>query len=301
MILLLSQDSWETTTEEVQDWIEALGGDSLRLNGEDLNGDEPFAMRFDSAGDGMAIRIGGRDVRAHEVGAVWMRRWHTYRNLPSPEGTDGGGGDVRKHLVEELRAATRALEVLLGEARWLARLGDRRVNKLEMLRLAARAGLQVPATLVTNDRAELQAFRDLHGRIITKPLAEGKMFTVGEDTFPMYTAEVTQADIDRAPPRFFPSLAQAMVEKEVEIRTFYLAGECHSMAIFSQGDRQTELDFRRYNRVRPNRNVPYRLPDEVEAAVRRFMESVPLQTGSLDLIRTRGGEHVFLEVNPAGQ
>jgi D-alanine-D-alanine ligase-like ATP-grasp enzyme len=31
------------------------------------------------------------------------------------------------------------------------------------------------------------------------------------------------------------------------------------------------------------------------------MEELPLTTGSLDFIRTPGGRHVFLEVNPAGQ
>ncbi|HEY0036114.1 MAG TPA: hypothetical protein VGB66_05465, partial [Longimicrobium sp.] len=30
-------------------------------------------------------------------------------------------------------------------------------------------------------------------------------------------------------------------------------------------------------------------------------ESLEMRTGSIDLIRTRDGRHVFLEVNPAGQ
>jgi hypothetical protein len=73
------------------------------------------------------------------------------------------------------------------------------------------------------------------------------------------------------------------------------------MAIFSQGDRQTEVDFRRYNRTRPNRAVPYRLPGDIVGKLRTLMGSLGMDTGSQDLIRTPDGRHVFLEVNPAGQ
>jgi glutathione synthase/RimK-type ligase-like ATP-grasp enzyme len=73
------------------------------------------------------------------------------------------------------------------------------------------------------------------------------------------------------------------------------------MAIFSQGDAQTRVDMRVYNHARPNRMVPARLPAAVTAAIVRFMEMVGLKTGSLDLIRTHDGRHLFLEVNPGGQ
>jgi hypothetical protein len=39
----------------------------------------------------------------------------------------------------------------------------------------------------------------------------------------------------------------------------------------------------------------------VEEAIGRFMAEMTLETGSLDLIRTPCGRHVFLEVNPVGQ
>lgn len=303
MILLLSQDSWEVTTEEVLDWIEALGGEAIRLNGEDLNGSEPFAMHYRTDGAEMVIQVDGRVIRPEEIGAVWWRRWHTYRNLAFVDRANDPqlAHEMRQHLVEELRATTRTLEILLGHAPWLSAPHERRVSKLEMLRRASLAGLEIPATLVTNDREALRAFMERHGRVIAKSVAEGRTFMHADTRYPMYTVEVRLEDVERAPPRFFPSLVQEHLSKAFEIRTFYLDGECHSMGIFSQGDAQTATDFRRYNQRRPNRNVPYRLPADVEAAVKRFMESVPLSTGSIDLVRTPDGQHVFLEVNPAGQ
>jgi hypothetical protein len=43
MILILSQSAMEPTTEEVMDWLEALGAPCLRLNGDDIGAGWPSA------------------------------------------------------------------------------------------------------------------------------------------------------------------------------------------------------------------------------------------------------------------
>src|SRR5207253_905930 len=99
-------------------------------------------------------------------------------------------------------------------------------------------------------------------------------------SFALYTARVEADHVAALPESPFPSLVQAMVEKEFEIRTFYLDGEMHSAAIFSQADAETSVDFRRYNRERPNRTVPYRLPHEVAGRVRALMRALGQDTAS---------------------
>ena len=302
MIVVLSTQTYETTTDEVLDWIEALGGDCVRLNGQDLNGAEPWAIGSGADGTDSAFVLGGREVRRADVRAVWFRRWHGFAGLETPGVEDAAlQGSIRRHLARELMAVTDAVYTLFADAEWVTHPREVTLGKVRALELAARAGLQVPATMVTNRKHHLQAFKDLHGRIITKCAGDVEAFRFQEQSYGMYTAEVTQAEIDAAPEVFFPSLVQAMVEKSFEIRAFYLDGEFHAMAIFSQADDRTAVDFRRYNNLRPNRTVPYRLPAEVRAALRRFMELAGLSTGSVDLVRTPTGEHVFLEVNPGGQ
>jgi ATP-GRASP peptide maturase of grasp-with-spasm system len=303
MILILSQDTSEATTEDVCDWIAALGGTYVRLNGEDLDGTVPFAMRYGSDGEGMQLRLGGREVRPDDVRVVWMRRWHTHRTLAFVDAVDDVtlARDMRQHLAAELRAVTGSLEHLLRHARWLSPPREHALNKLRALRIAARAGLPVPTTLVTNDRRALRAFVARHGRVVVKALGGADIFLCRDVAYPMYTAELTPEDVDGAPEHFFPTLVQERLEKAYEVRTFVLDGACHSMAIFSQADAQTRTDFRRYNYRRPNRTVPYRLPGDVERGVRALMRDLSLSTGSLDFVRTPGGRHVFLEVNPAGQ
>ena len=73
------------------------------------------------------------------------------------------------------------------------------------------------------------------------------------------------------------------------------------MAIFSQNNEKTKIDFRNYDRDLPNRTEPYTLPFDVEEKICKMMNALKLNTGSLDLIKSRNNEFVFLEVNPSGQ
>lgn len=301
MILVLSQAAYEATTDVVQDWIEYLGGDATRLNGEDLTDGSAFAVRLGPGRDDLRLQLGGREIDGKEIGAVWRRRWHTLRGVGAIPGTTPELRQLaQRHLAAEVTAVSSSVFALLEERPWLSR--PMAVNKVRALRLARRAGLEIPETLVTNRRSEVLAFIDEHGGAITKCASDGEMFPDDEGrSWATYTSVVTREDALALPEAFFPSLLQSKVEKSCELRVFYLDGECWPMAIFSQADEQTAVDFRLYNHARPNRNVPYRLPAEVEAAVHRFMAEMRLDTGSLDLIRTPDGRHVFLEVNPVGQ
>lgn len=73
------------------------------------------------------------------------------------------------------------------------------------------------------------------------------------------------------------------------------------MAIFSQEDQQTEVDFRNYNFEKPNRTVPFLLPIDLQEKLIQLMKNLHLKSGSIDMVLTEEGDYVFLEVNPVGQ
>ncbi|HEV7590277.1 MAG TPA: hypothetical protein VGO40_19360, partial [Longimicrobium sp.] len=263
MILVLSQTAQEGTTEEVVDWVRALGGDCVRLNGDDVTSAQPYHVEVDGSGPRFRFSVDGRDFSDRDVRAVWLRRWARSESpgiKPVVE-LETLAGRMNAHLNAEANAASRALFATLRRAYWLTRPGDGAVNKLAVLHAAAEAGLEVPPTLVTNRRAEIERFRREHGRIITKSVGEAEIFSYFGRSYGLYTAEVGEEAVAALPETVLPTLVQALVEKAWEVRAFYLAGALYAMAIFSQNDRQTEVDFRRYNRTRPNRAVPYRLPD----------------------------------------
>lgn len=73
------------------------------------------------------------------------------------------------------------------------------------------------------------------------------------------------------------------------------------MAIFSQNDSQTKIDFRNYNHSTPNRNVPYKLPEELEHKLTNLSKKIGINCGSIDMIVTKNDDYIFLEINPIGQ
>jgi ATP-GRASP peptide maturase of grasp-with-spasm system len=307
MILVLSQSSMEPTTEEVMDWIEALGGRCVRLNGDDLDG--AAALRISLDGQEACLEItDGVELPLSEVGAVWFRRWiHERRHelaglleAPSPD-DDKLHYDLRRHLNQESRKLSDFVFSRFADVPWLSHPRKSGLTKLDVLMRAARLGLAVPATLVTTEREALRRFCAEHGTVITKPIGDVDLFLDGERSHFLFTTALDLAAVDALPARFAPSLFQQQVAKEYELRVFYLDGEHHSMAIFSQNDPQTRTDFRQYNHARPNRMVPYRLPAETAERLRLLMEDLGLTTGSIDLLQAPDGREVFLEINPVGQ
>ncbi|WP_238586871.1 hypothetical protein [Chryseobacterium sp. Leaf405] len=112
----------------------------------------------------------------------------------------------------------------------------------------------------------------------------------------MYTSIVEKKENED----FFITFFQEKIEKDFEIRSFYLKGEIWSMAIFSQNDDNTKVDSRKYNGKIINRNVRYNLPKDLEEKIILLMNKLDLSSGSLDFIKS-GNKFYFLEVNPVGQ
>ena len=133
-----------------------------------------------------------------------------------------------------------------------------------------------------------------------KPISNAPTVRSGKTKYLSYTVQIEGLD-DVSTESFAPSQFQDLIEKKYEIRSFLLNRKFYSMAIFSQEDEQTRTDFRQYNDVKPNRNVPYNLPEKLEEKLLKLADSFGLSTGSFDLIKTKNNDYVFLEVNPEGQ
>ncbi len=73
------------------------------------------------------------------------------------------------------------------------------------------------------------------------------------------------------------------------------------MAIFSQNDSKTEVDFRKKTEDSQVRNVPYRLPEHIREKLIEVAAKLRLDTGSFDMIVDTDNNYIFLEVNPLGQ
>jgi len=306
MILILSQDSWEVTTEEVMDWIAYLKGDALRLNGEDLLDPNHYCFQLSARGEPhLYLHLEGcrREINLDEIYVVWFRRWYNYNNLNFLEAIKKTElkHRIERHMTYEINTLSRFLFKMLKDKYWLSSERDVGINKLEILQAAGSVGLDIPHTMVTNTKTQLVHFKKQHGRIVTKCIGEPTFFNYKKANYGLYSEPIDDAALVSLPGVFFPCLAQEMLPKEYELRVFYLDGDFYSMAIFSQEDKRTEVDFRKYIHEKPTRNVPYNLPAPLEDKITRLMNLLEMETGSIDIVKTRDNRYVFLEVNPLGQ
>lgn len=174
------------------------------------------------------------------------------------------------------------------------------VNKIETLRQAKECGLRIPSTLISKSKRDVIEFSK-DKNIITKGIQEVFEMNWQNKVYFNQTERVSRNEFESMQDLFFPSLFQDEIVKQFEIRTFFFCGLFYSMAIFSQNDETTEVDFRNYNDEKPNRMLPIQLPSDIELKLTKLMNKMCLETGSLDLIFSIDGSYTFLEVNPVGQ
>lgn len=174
------------------------------------------------------------------------------------------------------------------------------VNKLIVLENAKRLGLNIPKTFVCTKKSDLKKLKLKYGSLISKAIGDILPLQNDKEILSFLTLEISEDVMNELPCNFFPSLVQVKIEKNFEIRSFYFFGKFYSMAIFSQKDEMTKVDFRNYNYTMPNRMVPYVLPRNIELKLNNLMNQLGLNTGSIDLIKN-GNYFYFLEINPVGQ
>lgn len=285
MAVLILSDRTDLTTCQVMDWLWAKGHDFVRAGISELHRDSELVIDFD---DGTTLLHNGQ-----RIGCIWFRRNDDdTAALRTMEGKNQRRLEQRK--IEEARAVNSILDC--GDVPWLSYPRSEGINKLEVLRQAKSVGLNIPPTVVTNTKSVLVGFIEQHGRAVAKAATENLTITdmsIGR----AYHQPVVLLDIDDASSissRFYTTVFQKFIDKQYDIRTFFLDGKFYSMAIFSPSH-----DYR--ENYMTNRNVPYILPSSEQELLLNLMHKMGLNTGSIDMVMGKDGLYYFLEVNPNGQ
>ena len=239
----------------------------------------------------------GEQISPAEVRAVWARK------IWLPRMAEDLDERYRLMCVEESVAALEGFLDALHGARWVNDLQCQRAaeNKQRQLRLAKRAGLRVPRTLVTNDPAAArQFFAETDGQTVAKLL---RPITVSMDAAKpfVYTNRVREEDLVGAEGlRHSPMVFQELIPKALELRVAWVDGKAFAGALDVSGTSRGQTDWRR---VAPEECSwqQAQLPGEVASGLHALMSELGLVFGAIDLICTPSGEYVFLEVNPGGE
>lgn len=294
------------TSAEVSNWIKSLGYNNLiRIDADNRN---IAFVTYDGA-DQFIIRQNGQELNLADVKTYWYRRGSgdsiirpDVKELKAHESPD-----LNKKLIENILSENSGLneyiKIYLEQKaeKCLGSFQNASLNKLATLDLAQKHGLKTPKTFILNNRKDLEAKVELHTSLITKAIAEGIYIFNTDYSYYSYTEEITAEQLCDVPEKFSASLFQEKLDKKYEIRTFFLDGHFYSMVIFSQRNKQTQVDFRKYDEKVPNRCIPFNLPETITTKLSALFKALQLNTGSIDLVVDKNNEYYFLEINPVGQ
>jgi hypothetical protein len=296
MIAVLSYDVFEQGTEGVIEWLAYLKADFVKIRMKDFYLSEN-EIELDVCSD--RLRFNGKDI-TDRVNVIFYRRLFEQFKLNDTI-QNPFSAQLEDTAFREAGTLVNDLFRMFSNKVWLPKSSSAHLSKLAQIRLALLTGLSVPKTKVINNKKMLKKFiSECPYGIITKPLTGLQHFVVSKYSYTTFVSSVTEESIDELPDFFFPSFFQERIEKDYEIRVFYLDGVFCNLALLVSNVEQP-VDIKQSKEFEHMHWVPYKLPDSIEKKLNDFMKRASLNTGSMDIIKTRNGDHVFLEVNPVGQ
>ncbi|WP_166384250.1 grasp-with-spasm system ATP-grasp peptide maturase [Polaribacter sp. 11A2H] len=295
MILILSTPT-DYDTQAVIDWLQYKNAIFFRLNDEDIMTGNTIFNLDPVTIENSYIQTKNKFIYLKDVKIVWYRKFGFFESYKDQFGAKN---DITSYINSEFSVIRTNIIKILEKKKWLFNRNNM-LTKLEILNFANKFDIKIPNTIVTSDKKILSTFFNNNSKsVISKSLGEGKHIEYNNKTYPFYTQKIE--NIERISDTFSPSLFQSYIEKEYELRVFFLENNFYSMVIFSQNNEKTKIDFRNYDFQNPNKVGPYKLPKEIEEKLVKLMNFLGLNTGSIDLVKGLDGSYYFLEVNPSGQ
>jgi glutathione synthase/RimK-type ligase-like ATP-grasp enzyme len=224
------------------------------------------------------IRLpGGRVLPPGQVKSVY---WRCYNSVPTPPLPDEeqafiAGNDARS-LFESF--------LMRLEARWVNGWDGYQMHQTKPAALATAAsrGVEVPATLLSNDPEAVRSFARRHPRCIFKPV-QGGAHT--RRVAPQHLTDENLRNLAWSP---------VTLQEEVEgtnVRAFVAGAKVLACEV-----RAETLDFR--DTADPE-IVVHALPPQVEERSRQVARALSLVWTGIDYRLTPDGRYVFLEANPS--
>ncbi len=206
-----------------------------------------------------------REVRLEELRSIWYRNPSNFQFPVAMSSTE------RQHAQHEAKLGLGGVLSALP-VRWVnhpSRHADAGYKPRQLV-AAARAGLGVVPTLVTNNPGAVRRF-----------------------------AEKSNPDlVDLRGIELTAHLVQQWASKREEARVIVIGHHLFAVAIRAHSE-ASYIDWRADYNALTYESIP--LPADVEGGIRAVMHDLDLVYGAFDFVITPEAEWIFLEVNPGGQ
>ncbi len=287
MLLIITSEQ-DHSSLLVIDWLNHIRLPWIRVNEKD-------AIELSFVENDIKFQSDSFSFFLSEVKVVWYRRgFLNFKFFTSKL------FDIDEFRRIELKKLKEYIYYKLSQLPNINRFENTDINKLIVTEKARDVGLLTPKEFLVSNKNILQkTLTDSDTQHATKSISGFGTIPSDVVNYKILTKKIDT--LDSTPQNFFPSLVQQYIEKRYELRIFYMDEKFWTMAIFSQNDDTTAVDFRNYNVVKPNRNIPFNIPHDIKRKIIKLMKKLDLNCGSIDMIVTPQLEFVFLEVNPVGQ
>lgn len=262
----------------------------VRLDPGDFPEKVLVAARVDGRRLTGEVRTESRELALGTVRSVYWRRPRPYS---TPEGLDGQDADW---CVQQARHGLGGILTSLPGAHYVNHPWRNRAAEYKPAQLtaAARHGLCVPPTLVTNAPERARQFIRDHGPAVYKPLYNSDYTDPGGQGLTVWVEEVDLAALDAGVGHTM-HLFQSRVEKIADVRLTVVGRRLFAVRI----DGSPGLDWRRHYD-----DLHYSLidtPPEVADGVREYLDTFGLTYGAFDFGLDAAGRWHWYECNPNGQ
>ncbi len=244
-----------------------------------------------------AITLQDRSIHFDQLSSIWYRRPTPFELDPTltPAGQQFASAEARMAIGGLLRSI---------DCLWVNH-PEKMVTadyKPFQLKVAGDCGLEIPASLITNDPdAVIGFFEHCHGQMIYKTLSGGMIVSESGDVVSIYTSRVTLDDLlnESQHVRHTACLFQELVPKKLELRITVIGNHVFPAEIYFQHAEQAAVDWRAA--YQDLRYEIHQLPEDIHKKCLTLVQKLGLSFAAIDMIVTPDGRYVFLELNSNGQ
>jgi hypothetical protein len=173
--------------------------------------------------------------------------------------------------------------------------------KLSQLSAAAKLGVPVPDTLVTNDPLKAENFFTYHHGAVAKSLANGYSI-YGEEQLKLYSRYYPKFPAElKIGLQYSPMIFQRRVKTRCELRVTYIDGKCFGLSADTTDLDGELIDIRRLDyKKEKGRFSGIDVPETICVATEKLMRHFNLSYAGLDWLQDLDGNWQFLELNCMG-
>jgi hypothetical protein len=227
------------------------------------------------------------------IKVVWNRRWD-YSLIEA-------NNYIEQVKLNEFKIFSNYIFKKISNVFWMDKMDSINIDKLTQLDVASKSGLKCLPYILTNNKSDLSLFMFKEGTLITKSLGTTININKKQKQYTTFTSMIDEKGIERIPNIFSLSFFQKFIDKIDDIKIICIGEKLFPIAIESQNNFKTKIDFRKYDWNNPNRNFSHKIPDDLSEKILNFMKMIDLKFGIIDFIYGKDFCYYFLEVNPIGQ